>query len=62
MDDGRFILLSQFAQSQTSDGRQLPSSDRHAHREDLLLHQWGAGSLSQLPHRDPEDHVQPGDV
>lgn len=57
-----FSLCSQFAQSKTTDGYQLPASDRHAHCKNLLLHQRGAGSISQLPDRDPENYVQPGDV
>ena len=53
---------SQFAQSETADGYKLPASDRHAHCKNLLLHQRGAGAVSQLPDGDPEDYIQPRDV
>lgn len=52
----------QFAQFTTSDGRQLPASDWHAHCKNLLFYQWGAGPVPQLPHGDPENYLHPGDV
>lgn len=57
-----FSLCPQFAQSKTADGCQLPASDRHAHCKNILLHQRGAGAVSQFPDRDPENYIQPGDV
>lgn len=56
------LSLMQFAQSETSDGYKLPASDGHAHRKNLLLHQRGAGPIPQLPDRDPENYLQPGNV
>lgn len=54
--------LTQFAQSQATDGYKLPATDGHAHRANLLLHRRGASPLPQLPDGDSENHVQPGDV
>lgn len=56
------LSLTQFAQSETSDGYKLPASDGHAHRKNLLLHKRGAGPIPQLPDRDPENYLQPGNV
>lgn len=56
------VFFSQFAEFKTADGHKLPAADRHAHSKNLLLHQWGSGIIPQLPNRNSENHVQPGDV
>lgn len=50
----------QCARAETADGRKLPASDGHADSQDVLLHQPGSGHVPLLPHRGPEDHLQPG--
>lgn len=56
------VCVPQFAEPTAPAGRELLAADGHAHRSDVLLLQRGSGHVYDLPHRDPEAHVQPGDV
>lgn len=57
-----FLACSQFAQSTASAGCELPAADRHADSQNVLLLQPRSSPVSHLSHRDPEDHLQPGDL
>lgn len=56
------VSLCQFAQSAAASRCKLSASDGHADSPNVLLFQPGPGSVPHLPYRDPENHLQSGNL